>query len=119
MYDKVFLKRDEYEKTSNFRPRQLVKCRRRERINEERRHVDEPFPCLHCKEPIPKNSKQILPEKELRGHGHNFHIYVSVSDLYIPTIDLPILLQQKPRRGRGLRQINTCRKVPLQVYFFR
>jgi hypothetical protein len=25
----------------------------------------------------------------------------------------------KPRRGGGLRQINTCRKVPLQVNFFR
>jgi hypothetical protein len=24
----------------------------------------------------------------------NFHIHVSVSDLYIPTIDLPILLQE-------------------------
>ncbi len=31
--------------------------------------------------------------------------------LYLP--------KQKPRRGGGLRQINTCRKVPLQVYFFR
>jgi hypothetical protein len=28
--------------------------------------------------------------KELRGHSPNFHIHVSVSDLYIPTIDLPI-----------------------------
>jgi hypothetical protein len=37
--------------------------------------------------------KQIFPEKELRGHSPNFHIHVSVSDLYIPTIDLPILLQ--------------------------
>ncbi len=26
--------------------------------------------------------------------------------------------EQKPRRGGGLRQINTCRKVPLQVNFF-
>jgi hypothetical protein len=25
----------------------------------------------------------------------NLHIHVSVSDLYIPTIDLPILLQEK------------------------
>jgi hypothetical protein len=41
-----------------------------------------------------ENSKQIFPEKELRGHSPNFHIYVSVSDLYIPTIDLPILLQE-------------------------
>ncbi len=49
---------------------------------------------LHCKEPIPKFEKQIFPEKELRGHSTNFHIHVSVSDLYIPTIDLLILLQE-------------------------
>jgi hypothetical protein len=41
-----------------------------------------------------ENSKQIFPEKELRGHRPNFHIHVSVSDLFIPTIDLPILLQK-------------------------
>jgi hypothetical protein len=41
-----------------------------------------------------ENLKQIFPEKELRGHSPNFHIHISVSDLYIPTIDLPILLQE-------------------------
>jgi hypothetical protein len=41
-----------------------------------------------------RNQKQIFPEKELRGHSPNFHIHVSVSDLYIPTTDLPILLQK-------------------------
>ncbi len=41
-----------------------------------------------------KNWKQIFTEKELRGHSPHFHIHVSVSDLYIPTIDLPILLQE-------------------------
>ncbi len=41
-----------------------------------------------------ENSKQIFPEKELRGQYPNFHIHVSVRDLYIPTIDLPILLQE-------------------------
>jgi hypothetical protein len=30
----------------------------------------------------------------LHGHSFNFHIHVSVSDLYIPTIVLPILLQE-------------------------
>ncbi len=35
----------------------------------------------------------LFPEKELRGHSPNFQIHVSVSDFYIPTIDLPILLQ--------------------------
>jgi hypothetical protein len=38
--------------------------------------------------------KQIFPEKELHGHSPNFHIHVSVSDLYILTMDLPILLQE-------------------------
>jgi len=37
--------------------------------------------------------KQIFPE-ELRGHSPNFHSHVPVSDLYIPTIDLPIILQE-------------------------
>jgi hypothetical protein len=52
------------------------------------------FHDLHCKDTIPTNSKQIFPEKELRSHSPNFHIHVYVSDLYIPTIDLPILLQE-------------------------
>ncbi len=40
-----------------------------------------------------ENSKQIFPEKELHtmhSHSPNFLIHVSVSDLYIPTIDLPL-----------------------------
>jgi hypothetical protein len=41
-----------------------------------------------------ENWKQIFPEKELRGHSPNFHIHVSVRDLYIPMIVLPILLQE-------------------------
>jgi hypothetical protein len=41
-----------------------------------------------------ENSKQIFPEKELLGHSPNFHIQVSVSDVYIHTISLPILLQE-------------------------
>ncbi len=40
------------------------------------------------------NLKQIFKKKELRGHSPNFYIHVSVSHLYIPTIDLPILLQE-------------------------
>ncbi len=35
-----------------------------------------------------ENSKQKFPEKELRGLSPNFHIHVSVSDLYIPMIRL-------------------------------
>ncbi len=41
-----------------------------------------------------KNLTQEFPEKELRGHNPNFHILVSVSDFYIPSIDMPILLQE-------------------------
>ncbi len=41
-----------------------------------------------------ENSKQIFPEKELRGHSPNCHIHVSVSDFYISTIDLAVLLQE-------------------------
>jgi hypothetical protein len=43
---------------------------------------------------ITENSKKIFPEKELRGFSPNFHIHVSVSDLYFPMIGLPILLQE-------------------------
>jgi hypothetical protein len=39
-------------------------------------------------------SKQIFPEKEYRGLSPNFHIHASVSDLYIHTIGLPILLEK-------------------------
>jgi hypothetical protein len=50
---------------------------------------------MHCKEPCNTESrKQIFPEKEMHGPSPNFHIHVSVSDLYIPTIDLLILLQE-------------------------
>jgi hypothetical protein len=36
-----------------------------------------------------------IPKKEIvRSHSPNFHTHVSVSDFYIPTIDLPILLQE-------------------------
>ena len=35
-----------------------------------------------------ENLKQIFPEKEYRGLSPNFHIHVSVSDLYIPKVGL-------------------------------
>jgi hypothetical protein len=40
------------------------------------------------------SKKQIFPEKENHGLSPNFHIHVSVSDLNILTIDLPILQQK-------------------------
>ncbi len=45
--------------------------------------------------------KQIFLEKEYRGLSPNFHIHASVSDLYIPTIGLPILLEEYVDRSWG------------------
>jgi hypothetical protein len=41
-----------------------------------------------------ENLKQIFPEKEYRGLSPNFHIHVSVSELYILTVGLPFLLEE-------------------------
>ncbi len=57
---------------------------------------------LHCKDTIPKIRKQIFPEKELCGLSPNFHILVPVSVLYIPTIGLPILLQENMLTDPGI-----------------
>ncbi len=38
--------------------------------------------------------KQIFPGKEYRSLSPNFHIHATVSDLYIPTFGLPILLEE-------------------------
>ncbi len=40
-----------------------------------------------------KNPIYVFPEKELRGLSPNFHIHVSVNDLYIPRIGPHIFLQ--------------------------
>jgi hypothetical protein len=41
-----------------------------------------------------ENLKQIFPEKEYRGLSPNFHFHMSVSKLYIPTMGLPVLLEE-------------------------
>jgi hypothetical protein len=41
-----------------------------------------------------ENLKQIFPEKEYWGISPNFHIHVSVSEVYIPTMGLPFLLEE-------------------------
>ncbi len=51
----------------------------------------------HCKE----ISIYVNLEKELRGLSPNFHIHVSVSDLYIPTIGPSIFLEQNRQINRG------------------
>ncbi len=48
------------------------------------------FRSMHCDE----NVIYVFFFWELRSHSPNFHIHVSVSVLYIPTIDLPVLLQE-------------------------
>jgi hypothetical protein len=48
----------------------------------------------------------MFPEKELRGLSPNVHIHVSVSDLYIPTIGRPILLQENIWTDPGNIQIS-------------
>jgi hypothetical protein len=49
--------------------------------------------------------KQIFPEKEYRGLSPNFHIHVSVSELYIPTISLPFLLEEICLLSLGIYKI--------------
>jgi hypothetical protein len=51
-----------------------------------------------------ENLKQIFPEKDNRGLSPNFHIHVSVSELYIPTMGLPFLLEEI--FGRSWEYIN-------------
>jgi hypothetical protein len=41
-----------------------------------------------------ENLKQIFPEKEYRGLSPNYHIHVSASELFIPTMGLPFLLEE-------------------------
>ncbi len=52
------------------------------------------FTELHCKEKNYENLKQIFSEKEYRGLSPNFHIHVSVSELYVPTMEPPFLLEE-------------------------
>ncbi len=49
-----------------------------------------------------ENLKQIFPEKEYWGLTPNFHIHVSVSELYIPTMGLPVLLEVTCRLILGI-----------------
>ncbi len=49
-----------------------------------------------------ENLKLIFPEKEYRGLSPNFHIHVSVSELYIPMIGLTVLLEEICRLILGI-----------------
>ncbi len=61
------------------------------------------FPPLHAlQRQNAENLKQIFPEKEYRGLSPNFHIHVSVGELYIPTVGLPVLLEEICRLILGI-----------------
>ncbi len=49
-----------------------------------------------------ENLEQIFLEKEYRGLSPNFHIHVSVSELFIPTMGLPVLLEEICRLILGI-----------------
>ncbi len=49
----------------------------------------------------PENPIYVFPEMKLRGLVPSFNIHVSVNDLYIPRIGLPILLQQNRQTRPG------------------
>ncbi len=57
---------------------------------------------IHCRE----NPIYVLPEKKPHGLRPSFHIHVSVSDLYIPTIGPSIFLLQK-RQTVGIYKLLT------------
>ncbi len=59
---------------------------------------------IHCtlQRQNAENVKQIFPEKEYRGLSPNFHIHVSVSELYIPKLGLPVLLEEICRLILGI-----------------
>ncbi len=69
-----------------------------------RRFADRSLPSqsylIHYEDTIPK-IRNLYFQKELRGHSPNFYSYVSVCDLYIPTIGLHILLQKNMWTDRG------------------
>jgi hypothetical protein len=62
----------------------------------------------HCKEIL---FMYVLPEKKLRGLSPNFHIHVSVSDLYFPTIGPPTVFSCS-RLGRPIAGILYINRSP-------
>jgi hypothetical protein len=52
------------------------------------------FDCLYSSCAQYRKFEPNIPRKGIAGHSPNFIIHVSVSDLYIPRIGLPILLQE-------------------------
>ena len=55
---------------------------------------------INCKE-----NPTVRPEKKLRGLSPNFHIHVSVSDLYVPTIGPPMYFPAAEQADRSWEYI--------------
>jgi hypothetical protein len=70
--------------------------------------------CMHCNE----NPIYVFLFWELRGLSPNFHIQVSVSNLYISRIGPHIFLQQVDQSWKHIKlsQINECRKWETEHY---
>ncbi len=66
----------------------IVDSDKKEACGEEYKILQQEQNWSHCKE----NSIYVFPKKKLRSL--NFHINVSVSDLYIPPIGPPFFMQQ-------------------------
>jgi hypothetical protein len=58
-----------------------------------------------------KNQYQKFKTNFLGSHCPNFHLLVSVSDLYIPTIDLPIQLQEICGPILGINKSHTDKEM--------
>ncbi len=61
---------------------------------------------MNCKDTILKAQNKYYQKRKLLGLNPNFHINVSVSDLYIPTIGLPVLLQENMWTDPGYIKID-------------
>ncbi len=67
---------------------------------------------IHCNE----NPIYVSPEKELCGLCPNFHIHVSVSNLYIPRIGPNIFLQQNRQTDSGNVPAETTSPEPERFF---
>jgi hypothetical protein len=52
------------------------------------------YNCIQCKDTMPKIGNKYSQKRNCAASLSQFHIHVHVSDLYIPTIGLPILLRK-------------------------